>query len=167
MLEGILANLTVEALKSMFRRLLRWRADGGTPASSSPKGTGGAATQLAPTEKASWLGRDFLVYEYPQRWRPVSGLYVFACRNPEVDEGWTALLVAATGDFEADLADPERWPEAQGRGATHIHVHAAPAGRELGEYRRRFIEQFQPPMNVEAARAQDDDAGDPMPWRPT
>ena len=110
--------------------------------------------QQQPPETAIWLRRTFIVYEepWPQKWLDVPGLYVLAYRDPESNQGWAPLLLAVTGSFQAELPKPPRWPEAQRRGATHLHVHRAAPGKALRTFRERFVQEFQPPLNVEATQ---------------
>ena len=108
--------------------------------------------QPAPPETAVWLNRRFIVYRHPwpAQWLDESGLYVLAHRDPESDQGWAPLLLRVVGSFAMELPNPPRWPEAQQRGATHLHVHQAASGEALRTFRERFVEEFQPPLNIEA-----------------
>ena len=108
--------------------------------------------QPAPPETAVWLDRRFIVYDHPwpQEWEDESGLYIFASRDPESDQGWAPLLLRVVGSFATELPNPPRWPDAQQRGATHLHVHQAISGQTLRTFREHFVEEFQPPLNIEA-----------------
>ena len=108
--------------------------------------------QPAPPETTVWHDRRFIVYEHPwpQEWQDEPGLYIFAHRDPESDQGWAPLLLRVVGSFATELPNPPRWPEAQQRGATHLHVHQAVSGQALRTFREHFVEEFQPPLNIEA-----------------
>ena len=167
MLDAILASLIATVVWAGARRLWRgwseWSEpteEGAQPASEpttqQPPAPPPPATTPQPARRKVWLGRLFLVYRYPWSvsWKDTSGLYIFARQQPESDQGWEPILLRSTGSFATELSDPARWREARQRHrATHLHVHQAVPSDALRVYRERFIEEFQPVMNVEAVSA--------------
>lgn len=169
MLETIVAGVVTAAVVAGARwAWKRWPGSGPTtlslstrtatppPAETPPQPesppTPRPPRQPAPPETAVWLDRRFIVYEHPwpAQWLDESGLYILAYRDPESDQGWAPILFRVVGSFATELPNPPRWPEAQQRGATHLHVHQAASGHALRTFRERFVEEFQPPLNVEA-----------------
>ena len=151
-LAGVFGNWLSQGLAATVRRVKGWWS-GPRPAEAPPPA--GDRPTLAPPrlqvpDSIEWLGRKFNIYAYPsqQRWGEGGGLYVLAARNAESSEGWTPLRIDVAGSFQADL--PHLPTTARDRGATHLHVHQAPPGEELRDFRERFITRYQPPLNVEA-----------------
>ena len=74
-------------------------------------------------EVVTWLGYDFKVWKADAvRWNDVPGVYIFAGLNSQGH--WTPVYVGQTESLVDRLPSHEKWPEAEQRGATHIHARA-------------------------------------------
>ena len=126
----------------------------GQPPAKQPPPNQEVRLQVIPHETQEWLGSKFIVYAWPlpdtHHWSEVSGLFVLALRDPTLDQAWTPLLVGLAGAFDKDLPTLPEYGEAQRRGATHLHVRRTSPGPALKELHDRLVEEFQPPLNIEA-----------------
>ncbi|MEX2964662.1 hypothetical protein [Microbulbifer sp. TYP-18] len=88
---------------------------------------------------------EFHIYEKNESWDSVAGLYIFSYKTP--DGSWCALYVGQTDDFSSRLPSHERWDEAHGFGATHVHAIAVTGQWERDVIEKCLVEHLQPQMN--------------------
>lgn len=102
---------------------------------------------MSQPETVTWLGNKFNVYGPDTTWREVPGIYIFA--KPISPGRWSALYVGQTGNFRERLANHERWPEAQRKGATCIHARVVDRQAERDSLEELLIRECLPPLNVQ------------------
>jgi len=100
---------------------------------------------MVDTPTAVWGGHSFYVYEHPGgEWRDVPGVYIMA---GAADRWWQAYYIGQTESFAARLEYHERWDEAAGRGATHIHACVVEDAAQRIAMEQALIRAYNPRMN--------------------
>lgn len=89
---------------------------------------------------------NFDVYDTNTDWNSVAGLYIFSYQTAN---GWRALYVGKTENFQSRFSSHERWNEAVRKGATHIHAMIVPLVESRERWEGALIQHLQPPMNVQ------------------
>ena len=76
------------------------------------------------------------------------GIYMF-CQICQIDAGlvWTSVYIGQSGNVGERLRYHERWNEAVGRGAWHVHVLFMKNRSYRHVYERFFISLLDPPLN--------------------
>ena len=108
---------------------------------------------------ARWLGHDFQVFDAPDDetnvwlrtsdWPEAGGLYVFAWlgKDDQAMLVWHSEYIGQTDNLNNRLSTHENWPEAQQRGATHIHIREESDHEKRARLEEKLIQAYQPPMN--------------------
>ena len=92
-------------------------------------------------------GHTFHVYEAQEvAWHDVPGVYIFA----GVDSlgTWEAKYIGQTSSFRKRMPpNHERWSEAHGLGATHIHAKVVERLSARLDLEQVLIRAYDPPLN--------------------
>jgi predicted GIY-YIG superfamily endonuclease len=87
---------------------------------------------------------DMDVLDINANWNDSGGIYIFAY----VTEGsWQAAYVGQTNNFKVRLLSHDRWRNAVGMGATHVHAVAIDSEEDRDRVERQLIQHLQPPLN--------------------
>ena len=87
---------------------------------------------------------EFSLCEQAGQWNAVAGIYIFAYLTPD---GWHALYVGQTDNFNSRIPTHERWAEAVALRATHVHALVVSQAAMRDSLERKLIQDYQPPMN--------------------
>ena len=98
-----------------------------------------------------WASFKFTVYDPDDDWPEVGGLYVFAHLRKDCQEvrPWQPVYVGRTKNFGNRLPTHKKWPEAQKRGATHIHIRIEKKKHVRRRIEKKLIDLYQPVLNVQ------------------
>ena len=92
----------------------------------------------------NWKTYNFKIYPFDSKWKDVGGIYIFSVR---IDYRWQALYIGQASSFKDRLPCHERWEEAYGQGARHIHAMVVAQQFERDRIEKELIQHFQPSMN--------------------
>lgn len=106
---------------------------------------------MSTAQIVSWGGYDFTSYDPTQtNWNDVPGVYIFAGKSTD-GRWWRAKYVGQTSSFATRLGpgnnNHERWPEAERKGATHVHARVVKNEIERRSLETMLIESYDPPLN--------------------
>ena len=107
---------------------------------------------MSTAQTVSWGGYDFNSYHPNQtKWNDIPGVYIFAGMSPD-GQWWRAKYVGQTSSFNKRLGmginSHERWQEAAGQGATHVHARVVQNELERRSLELMLIETYNPPLNA-------------------
>lgn len=94
-----------------------------------------------------WHIYRFEVHDFADQWKDVGGIYIFSGPDRQ-GQCWEPLYVGETGSFRDRIPCHERWLEAVGLGATHVHAMVAPLAEMRAAVERELIAGYQPPLNL-------------------
>lgn len=106
---------------------------------------------MSSPQVVSWAGYEFTCHDSAQtNWNDVPGVYIFAGMSAD-GRWWQAKYVGQTISFEKRLGQGsnshERWQEAIGLGATHVHARVVHDEIERRMLELMLIETYNPPLN--------------------
>ena len=97
--------------------------------------------------KVSWGGYEFNVYDPAvTNWNDVPGVYIFAGLD-NAKLWWYAKYIGQTISFQNRISSHERWSEAAGLGATHVHARVVHDASQRIALEDALIRAYQPPLN--------------------
>jgi hypothetical protein len=100
------------------------------------------------SNQVSWLqGRDFDVCDRHGDWNHSAGIYIFTGLN---DAGqWVPLYIGQCDSFCNRMSNHDRWEEAAGLGATHVHALVVPQVAARDAIEQTLIRHYQPTLNTQ------------------
>lgn len=96
--------------------------------------------------KVQWLDYDFYIADSPNiNWNTVPGVYIFAGLNSA--GYWSPIFVGSASSLAETVPNHEKWPEAEGLGATHVHAAVILSPEDQERLKRRLVNTYHPTLN--------------------
>ena len=96
--------------------------------------------------QVNWGGYIFTVCDMNAPWNDVPGVYIFAGLDA-TGQWWSAKYIGQTNSFRQRMWNHERWQEAMGLGATHVHGMVMQDAAQRLTAEADLIEGYRPPLN--------------------